>query len=77
MQQIQGFQNTIWKPLLITSIKCLQFEPSLGPLATTLKETFQALIQECFRVRDTDEDCAKKSKDAAGEQNVQTFTGTR
>ena len=71
------FQDSIWKPLRMTSTKCLQFESSLRPSATTLKETFQTLLQECFKTKDSGGDCAKKDKDVAGEEKVQTFTGTR
>ena len=62
------FQDSICKPLRITSTKCLQFEPSLMPSATTLKETFQTLLRECFKAKDSDGDCAKKDKDVTGEQ---------
>ena len=40
----EDLQNTVWKSVSMESAKCLQFDPSLRPSISMLKETFQSLI---------------------------------
>ena len=40
----EDFQNTVWRSISLASARCLQFDPSLRPSVTTIKDTFQSLI---------------------------------
>ena len=38
-------QNTVWSSVSLASAKCLQFDPSLRPSVSMLKDAFKSLIE--------------------------------